>query len=1110
MNSAFDILLSKLNSFIKKYYKNQIIKGSLIGISLVLLLFLTAILFEYFSWSNTTIRTIVFYSFIAFVSVITIYYIIIPTLKIVKLGKVISHKDAAGIIGNHFPEVSDKLLNTLQLHNNSEKQSMELLLASIDQKSKELTPVPFKKAVNYNTNLKYLKYAIPPVLIVIIILLISPSYVYEPTQRIINHSTGYVKPLPYSFELLNKNFSCAQHNNYTIKLNVIGEEVPSKIWISESGFSFRMIETKPGSYEYTFKDVLSDIYFKIVTNDFTSDIYHIKVYPQPVIFNFDVNLSYPSYLQKQNETIENTGDLVVPEGTKMQWKIYTRDTRNVSFIVFDSTILLKGESSNVFKFDLYAKQDFNYQLTAENDHMVSNDTMTFNVQVVKDEFPFIVVNEYRDDHNFGTINFSGTISDDHGFYSLSFYYRKDSISEGKWQKEILLIDKNITKQYFDFLLLSSDYNLFPGDAISYYFEIRDNDAFNGYKRSKSEMYYFKLPDASEIEKKIENASSEMKSKLNETLKDINRLEKQTEETKLNLFEKKELSWSDKKQLEDLLNKEENLKNKLEEIQKLNDEIKELQSLLKNKLTPDLMEKLKQLEELFNELFNEELEKELEKLKDDLEKDKVNDFLEKMKQQNEDLKSDLEQNLELFKQLEFEKMIQESIEDLKKLAEEEKKLSEQTANKENSKEENLKKQDSIQKEFSDLMEKLNNAEKLNKELEDPFNMKIDTAAANEINEEMDEAEQNLQKNKKNKASENQNNAGQKMQDMADGLDIMMNAAMEEKMGEDIEQIKNMLDNLLDLSFAQEILISEVSRTTKNDPKNVDIRDNQKGLKDDFDIIHDSLIAMSKRQVSIKPFIIKESGKINNHIDKALKNIQEQNMGKASKEQQYAMTSMNNLSLMLAESMEQMKQSMQMSGNKKGNKKCKNPGKGKKPSMSEIMKQQQGLSQGMQGKMKKSGKDGKDGINKRSEELARMAATQGEIRRMLQEFIEQLEAEGGNGNALNRIVEEMKKTEDDVINRRLTQETIERQKRIETRMLKSQKALQEREKEKKRESKEGKNRKSGNQNKKIEYKPTNENQEEILITLPIEVRPYYKKLLKEYLYKLEKDKYNEDGK
>ena len=1112
MSSSFDILVNKLNGFIRKYYKNLILKGTILSLSLIFLLFIIITFVEYLSWSNTITRTVIYYSFIISVFLIVSYYIIIPLSKLIKLGKVLSHKEAALIIGEHFPEVSDKLLNTLQLKENNSSQSMDLLLAGIEQKSSDLSPVPFHKAVLYKTNLKYAKYALPPIILILAVLFIAPSVIYESTDRILNHNTGYVKPLPYSLELQNSVFECAQREDFTILLKVTGEEIPSKIWISENSFNYRMVEIKPGLFEYTIKDILTDVYFSIVTEDFVSDKYHIKVYPQPVIFNFDVELIYAPYLQKQSENIENIGDLIIPEGTLINWSIYTRDTKNISFIIGDSLDVLTNNESNVFKHSITAKNDFDYTLVSENEFMISKDSMRFNIQVIKDEFPAIRANEYKDENNYGIINFSGTISDDHGFLSLSFYYRKDSIPELGWTKEKLLIDRNLSQQNFDYMMLATEYNLLPGDALNYYFEVRDNDAFNGYKSAKSEMYNFMMPDASELENKIDNSSDELKSKLAESLREINQLNKQIEETRLNLFEKKDLSWADKQQLSDLLKKEEALKKQLDDIKKLNEDIKELEELLKKKMSPELAEKLKQLQELFNELFDKDLEKELEKLKEELEKENVSEFLEKMKQQNEDLKSDLEQNLELYKQMEFEQMIEESIEELQKLAEKEKTLSEETANKENSKEESAEKQSEIQEEFAELMEKLENADSLNKELEEPFNVQVDTATAGDISEEMEKAQENVEKGKENKASENQKSAGDKMEDMADGLSMMMNAAMEEKMGEDVEQIKRMLDNLLDLSFAQENLIGELNTTLKNDPKNDEIREQQKGLKDDFELINDSLMAMSKRQVAIKPFIVKESGKINSHIDKALRGLEEQNKGKASGEQQYAMTSMNNLSLMLAESLEQMKQSMQMAAQKKGGGKCKNPGKGKSPSMSEIMKQQEGLGQGMKGKMKKSGKDGKDGkdgLNNKSEELARMAATQGEIRRMLQEFVEQLEGEGGNGSALSKILEEMKKNEDDIINRRVTMETLERQKQIETRLLKSQKALQEREKEKKRESKEGKNRNNSNQNNKSEYKSTKENQEEILITTPIELQPYYKKLLKEYLYKLETEKDKENG-
>ena len=134
---------------------------------------------------------------------------------------------------------------------------------------------------------------------------------------------------------------------------------------------------------------------------------------------------------------------------------------------------------------------------------------------------------------------------------------------------------------------------------------------------------------------------------------------------------------------------------------------------------------------------------------------------------------------------------------------------------------------------------------------------------------------------------------------------------------------------------------------------------------------------------------------------------------------------------------------------------------------------------------------------------MAAMQAEIRRMLQDYINELEAEGGNGSALNKLAEEMEKSEDDIINNRLNLEALKRQKDIEVRLLKAKNAELKREKENKRESNEGKSRKRSNQIEQIEYKENVITQEEILKSIPIEMSPYYKELFKKYLYKLERE-------
>src|SRR5690606_10056215 len=144
MNSI-DLIYSKLEQFIRKYYTNQLIKGIFFFIGLGLLYFLFTLFVEYFLWLKPIGRTILFWLFVAVELVLFFRFICFPLFKLFKIQKGINYKEASKIIGNHFSEVNDKLTNFLQLAENQEKS--ELLLASIEQKAHNLSPVPFTNAV---------------------------------------------------------------------------------------------------------------------------------------------------------------------------------------------------------------------------------------------------------------------------------------------------------------------------------------------------------------------------------------------------------------------------------------------------------------------------------------------------------------------------------------------------------------------------------------------------------------------------------------------------------------------------------------------------------------------------------------------------------------------------------------------------------------------------------------------------------------------------------------------------------------------------------------------------------------------------------------------------
>ena len=149
--SNFEHIQTKLEAFIRRYYTNELLKGAILFFAIGLLYFLFTVFIEHVLWLNTTSRTVLFWLFIGVEFGLLVKFIFIPLAKLFKLQKGIDYHAASKIIGQHFPEVNDKLLNVLQLHQTPSES--ELLLASIEQKSLELKPVPFKLAINFKKNL---------------------------------------------------------------------------------------------------------------------------------------------------------------------------------------------------------------------------------------------------------------------------------------------------------------------------------------------------------------------------------------------------------------------------------------------------------------------------------------------------------------------------------------------------------------------------------------------------------------------------------------------------------------------------------------------------------------------------------------------------------------------------------------------------------------------------------------------------------------------------------------------------------------------------------------------------------------------------------------------
>ena len=221
MTEQYNLLKTKLNKFIHKFYKNKILKGIIISSSLYLFLFLLITIVEYFAYFNITTKTIIFYSFIILSIFIFIEFIAIPFLKFIRIGKIISFQNASNIISAHFSEIKDKLLNILELADKPSKTgNYQLILASIDQKINQINYFSFNEVIQYRKNIKYLKYFFIPFIIFLYLLLFQSKVLTQGTERFINHRIYYEPEMPFNYYLLNDSLTIKKGEDFKIHLKI--------------------------------------------------------------------------------------------------------------------------------------------------------------------------------------------------------------------------------------------------------------------------------------------------------------------------------------------------------------------------------------------------------------------------------------------------------------------------------------------------------------------------------------------------------------------------------------------------------------------------------------------------------------------------------------------------------------------------------------------------------------------------------------------------------------------------------------------------------------------------------------------------------------------------
>jgi hypothetical protein len=1047
---------------------------------------------EYFNYFDPKIKSAIIFVTILLTLIIFCYFLILPLSKLLGFGKRLSYYDVSSQLQHTYPEIRDRLINVVELANSTDSlYSNHLQQASIDQKISELKIFSFSDAIRFK-NLKNIFLVFIGIVIAFAGLFIaSPDYFTESSVRLIHFQQKFEKPAPFTFELLNSDLEIVTGESIELKLRCSGKEVPLMMYVDISGNRF-MMSKESDIFSYKIENVNGPVSIFFTDKKYISELYRITLLNKPFINSFSVEIIPPVYTNLAKETFQNIGDLKVVAGSTVKWLIKTVDTDSLILVFNDSSRLVANPEGNSFEVNKCIVSDVDYRIQIKNSKLENKNSLVYKIHTISDLFPEIKVVQIRDSSDFKIFHFKGNIVDDYGFNQLCFNIGiegRDSLLK------IPFIPSVLNQDFYYSFNFESVKSL--GKSFRYYFSVSDNDVINHFKKSVSETFTFSFPDYQEILAKENSDINSMDKLFEKSSKLTKELQNEFENFKLKQINSELSDWEKFQTVKDIMNKKTELEDVLNKIRQQNKDANNFTNSFSEE-KQDILKKQKEIEELLDEVFNDDLKKlfdEFNELAKQFDLKKFDQLSNQMDLKIEDLSKQLDKNMQLLKKMKVEQKVDRILQELQKVSDSEKSVLEML-----NKNPDFKSINEIEKENSLLLENIELDYKqtleLNQTLQKPFNFF-------NFDQEFSEIKNNYSKvlyesgkgNKRKTTSEIENNT-KNLDQLVFAMDQMLKSDKKKQNEANIEDLKQILDNLILVSFGQEKVLNRLTNIDFNNPMINELKIKQKNLGGQVEFISDSLYALSKRTPEISSVINKEMLALETNTISSYDQLESGNIGGSRMYQQYSITASNNLALFLSEALENIKKMQKNAG--EGDEDCDKPGsKGSKPGMKKLKDSQSSIKDQLQqmiDQMKKG-------------ELGKMGKSIGQTIAQ-QEIMQQLIREMLNGTSLGTKAQEefkaidqlLEQSRKDLINRNISSELINRQNIILSKLLDAEKSEFERDYEDKRESKTAIDTRKGTPESYFEYNNVIKKENENIKRNNYKLRSFYDQKYNQFINKI----------
>ncbi len=864
----------------------------------------------------------------------------------------------------------------------------------------------------------------------------------------------FEEPNPFVFTVEPGTTNVEQGSRFYVEVTFEGEKPETVTMGIRTGVEdrFRSItleESRPGTFVSSPQEIFEDSEYVIRMDDFESPLYELTVSQIPRFRDLVARVVPPSYTGIESERYTYPFSRIeMPEGSYLEIEATANKAlRAATMMLSDGStnpLELTNDSLLTYKTDLTITEPDTLRFRLEDEEGLRNrNPYAFNLRVIRDQEPTVRIVEPQpvvQKLNPRDITLRIEARDDYGFSSMRLHYEvREAFSTNVRSGSIRIsgaapASANITYEWD-----LSDLRLQTSDEVVYWIEVFDNDEINGYKSARSDRNTIRAASLAESLMEQEEQEDNLENRLEDLTRQQQESRESLQQLRESIIENPDDSWDQERMTEEMKQQQEDLSEQVREIQEEFERMREEMSRDQT-ISEETRQKYEELQQLMDEIDDPAILEMMEKLQESLQnmdQQQIREAMENLEFSEQNFQERIERTLELFKQLRLEADLDRASALLEELAKQEERVMEMEGDPEGQSQQ----QQSIQDELDKLQERM---EQMPDKAPQRQQQRIQDMM-DQLSPEMQSLQEQLQENidqlgqdghDSDQVQQQQQEIRDSMQQMSEQLASMKSSMRQEQINVNISALKSIFHSMLTLSEAQEDQNKITLLLEPNSQAFVQQARSQRNISTNFSVVVDSLFQVAKEIPQFTNATLQHRREVERTLEQSIDYLRERNKNQATVAERLSLGGLNRLTGMIADLLDQLDEDGDGGGG--GGMSSEDM----MQQMDETGEQQQQLNQMIQDFINDMAGDRltQDEIQR----LDQMARQQNEIRQQIEELQRSGNLRQGDRllSELERMVEDMEDTINDLRGGSTDEILVERQQNILSRMLETRNAFDQR--------------------------------------------------------------------